>query len=40
MRTWSDETRRIDGEQTCKIDMRVKIVDFHVVTDSIKGTCD
>ena len=38
--TWSDKTRRTDGEQTCKIDMRVKIVDFHVVTDLLKGTCD
>jgi hypothetical protein len=38
--TWSDKTRLTDGDQTCKVDMRVKIVDFHVVTDSIKGTCD
>ena len=38
--TWSDKTRRTDGERTCKVDFRVKIVDFHVVTDSLKGTCD
>jgi hypothetical protein len=38
--TWSDKTTRTDGETTCKIDMRVKIVDFHVVTDFLKGTCD
>jgi hypothetical protein len=38
--TWSDKTRRTDGEGTCKIDMRFKIIDFHVVYDSLKGTCD
>ena len=32
--------RPTDGDGTCKIDMRVKIVDFHVVTDFLKGTCD
>jgi hypothetical protein len=38
--TWSDKTRRTDEEQTCKVDFRVKIVDFRVVTDILKGTCD
>ena len=38
--TWSDKTRRTDSDGTCKIDMRFKVVDFHVVTDFLKGTCD
>jgi hypothetical protein len=38
--TWTDKTRLTDGDGTCKIDMRVKIIDFHVVTDFLKGTCD
>ena len=38
--SWSDKTRRTDGDGTCKVDMRVKIVDFHVVTDFLKGSCD
>jgi hypothetical protein len=37
--TWSDRTRWTDGEQTCKTDMRIKIVDFDVVIDFIKGSC-
>ena len=38
--TWSDKTRRTDGDGTCKIDFRFKVVDTHVVTDFLKGTCD
>ena len=38
--TWSDKTTRTDGDGTCKVDMRFKVVDFHVVTDFLKGTCD
>ena len=38
--TWTDKTRLTDGDGTCKIDFRFKVVDFHVVTDSLKGTCD
>ena len=38
--TWSDKTRRTDGDGTCKVNMRFKVVDFHVVTDFLKGTCD
>jgi hypothetical protein len=37
--TWSDKTRLTDGDGTCNVAMRVKIVDFHVVTDFLKGTC-
>ena len=38
--TWSDKTRRTDGDGTCNIDLRFKVVDTHVVTDFLKGTCD
>ena len=37
--TWSDKTRRTDGDGTCNINMRFKIVDFHVVSDFLKGSC-
>jgi hypothetical protein len=37
--TWSDKTRVTDGEGTCNINMRFKIVDFHVVSDFLKGSC-
>jgi hypothetical protein len=37
--TWSDKTRRADGDETCNINMRFKIVDFHVVSDFLKGSC-
>ena len=37
--TWSDKTHRTDGDGTCNINMRFKIVDFHVVTDFLKGSC-
>ena len=37
--TWSDKTHRTDGDGTCNINMRFKIVDFHVVSDFLKGSC-
>ena len=37
--TWSDKTRRTDGDGTCNINMRFKVVDFHVVSDFLKGSC-
>jgi len=38
--TWSDKTRLTDGDGTCNISLRFKVVDTHVVTDFLKGTCD
>ena len=38
--TWSDKTRRTDGDGTCNVAFRFKVVDTHVVTDFLKGTCD
>ena len=37
--TWSDKTRLTHGDGTCNINMRFKIVDFHVVSDFLKGSC-
>ena len=37
--TWSDKTRLTDGDGTCNINMRFKIVDFHVVSDFLRGSC-
>ena len=37
--TWSDKTRRADGDGTCNINMRFKIVDFHLVSDFLRGSC-
>jgi hypothetical protein len=37
--TWSDKTRRTDGDGTCNINMRFKVVDFHVVSDFLRGSC-
>ena len=38
---YADPTTRLtDGEGTCKISLRFKVVDTHVVTDFLKGSCD
>lgn len=37
--TWSDKTRVTDGDGTCNVNMRFKIVDFHVVSEFLRGSC-
>ena len=37
--TWSDKTRLTDGDGTCNVNMRFKMVDFRVVSDFLKGSC-
>ena len=36
---WSDKTRLTDGDGTCNINMRFKIVEFHLVSDFLRGSC-
>ena len=35
-----DKVRWTDGEETCKTDIRIKIVDFDVLVDTYKTHCD
>ncbi len=37
--TSRERTRWTDGDETCITDVRLKIVDFEVIVDSIRSTC-